>query len=70
MKPLYQILYAIFTEIHVGFERIFTPVTEDIGSLELCVEIFTDAFLLPANFDFSLNLVTISGTAGRPVDVS
>ena len=43
----------------------FTSVDESIGSFELCVEIFTDPSLLPPTFDFSLDLVTIPGIAGK-----
>ena len=51
----------------VGFERIFTSVDEDIGSFELCVRIFTEAAFLPTHvdIDFSLDLITVSGTAGK-----
>ena len=51
-------------EILVGFNRTFTTVGEDVGSFQLCVEIMTDASLLPTSFEFSLNLETISDTAG------
>ena len=55
------------TEIVVGFERIFTSVDEDVGSFELCVEILTNTSLLPNSFEFSLNLLTNSDTAGYPL---
>ena len=50
----------------VGFESGFTRVNESIGSFELCVRIFTEVALLPTyiNFSFSLNLVSMPGTAG------
>ena len=53
------------TEIVVGFNRTFTTVCEDVGSFQLCVEIMTDASLLPTSFEFSLNLETLSDTAGN-----
>ena len=59
-----KILYDFFTDILVGFDRNFSSVNESVGSIELCVKIFTDASLLLASFDFSLSLVTIPGTAG------
>ena len=52
------------TVICVGFNGTFTPVSEDVGSFQLCVEIMTNASLLPTSFEFSLNLDTISDTAG------
>ena len=57
-------MILLITDILVGFERNFTSINESLGSFELCVEIFTDPLLLPASFDFSLNLITIPGTAG------
>ena len=59
-----DILHSCFTVILVGFEETFTSVNETAGSFELCVAIFTDTSLLPANFQFSLNLITIPGIAG------
>ena len=55
-----------YVAIVVGFERIFTSVDEESGFFELCVRIFTDVDLLPVhiNFSFSLDLTTVSGTAG------
>ena len=53
----------------VGFEpnSEFTSVNESIGSFELCIRIFTDASLLPmyTNFTFSLDLISVPGTAGK-----
>ena len=53
----------------VGFETDseFTSINESIGSFELCVRIFTDAALLPThtNFNFSLDLISVPGTAGK-----
>ena len=59
-------LMDICSVILVGFERIFTPVREDSGINELCVSIFTEAASLPTytQLNFSLNLISISGTAG------
>lgn len=56
----------IFLVILVGFERIFTSVREDSVTTELCVSIFTEAASLPTytHLNFSLNLLSISGTAG------
>ena len=49
----------------VGFEIVSSRVDEDVDSHELCVRIFTDATLLPihTNFSFSLDLITVPGTA-------
>ena len=60
------LFYVTFSDIEVGFERIFTRVDENIGSFELCVQIFTDTALLPTNIDFtfSLDLITVTDTAG------
>ena len=66
-RKLMCLLKLSSTEILVGFERIFTLVDEDVGSFELCVEIFTDFSLLPNSFEFSLNLTTKSDTAGYPL---
>ena len=51
----------------VGFESEFTSVNESVGSFELCVRIFTEAVLLPTytTFSFSLDLVSVPGTAGK-----
>ena len=56
----------IFAVILVGFERQFTSVREDSGSVELCVRIFTEEAFLPTymQVNFVLDLVSISGTAG------
>ena len=53
-------------DIIVGFERTFTSVEEGVGSFELCVRIFNDPSLLPTHtdFSFSLDLQTVSDTAG------
>ena len=50
----------------VGFETVSSRVDEEIGSFELCVRIYTEVALLPTytNFSFSLNLVSMPGTAG------
>ena len=55
-----------YVAIVVGFERTFTSVDEESGFFELCVRIFTDVDLLPVHmtFSFSLDLTTVSGTAG------
>ena len=50
--------------ILVGFEQIFTRVDEEIGSFEICIKIFTSTSHLPVDFGFSLNLITMPGTAG------
>ena len=52
--------------IVVGFERTITSVDEGDGSFELCVQILTEAELLPTHLDFSfsLDLNSLSGTAG------
>ena len=50
--------------IVVGFERTFSTVEEDVDSFELCVRIFTEISLLPPTFDFLLDLVSITDTAG------
>lgn len=57
----------ICSVIRVGFERIFTSVREDSGIIELCVSIFTEAASHPTytQLNFSLNLISIPGTAGR-----
>ena len=54
------------TAILVGFDKNFTSVEEDVGSFELCVLIFTDAAFFPSHtaVNFSLDLITVSGTAG------
>ena len=53
-------------DILVGFDRGVSQVDEDMGSVELCVRIFTDPAFLPTHVstNFSLNLVSIPGTAG------
>lgn len=50
----------------VGFERILTSVVEDVGSLELCVRVFTEASFLPShtNINFTLCVDSMEGTAG------
>ena len=62
------LLLVIFNHavLVVGFETDFTSVNESVGTFELCVRIFTEAALLPTytNFSFSLDLVSISGSAG------
>ena len=58
------VCYLLSAVIFVGFVKIFTSIDEDVGSFELCIAIFTNSSFLPANFEFSLNLITISGTAG------
>ena len=60
----FVIIIFLIIDILVGFERNFTSINESVGSFKLCVEVFTDPLLLPASFDFSLNLITIPGTAG------
>ena len=56
----------IIADIRVGFNRNFTSVQEDVGNFELCVEVLTDPAFFPTHtgVDFSLDLITISGTAG------
>ena len=55
------------TGIVVGFETIFTSADEGNDTVELCVRIFTEAAMLPThiNMSFSLDLVSMSGTAGK-----
>lgn len=52
----------------VGFERIFTSDYEDIGTLDLCVQIdtVTTNIFIPSNTHiyFSLSLNSVTGTAG------
>ena len=62
-----MIMFNIPTDILVGFETIFTSAHEGNDTVEVCVRIFTEAALLPThlNMSFSLNLVTVSGTAGK-----
>ena len=55
--------FPMLSAILVGFERILTIVDEDIGSFELCIQIFTSDTLL-RDFNISLDLSTVSGTAG------
>ena len=52
--------------ILVGFDKNFTSVEEDVGSFQLCVLIFTDPAFFPSHtiVNFSLDLITVSGTAG------
>ena len=58
--------YPIYTVIVVGFESTSVSVAEDIGLVELCVRIITDASLLPVHteFNFSLDLISTPGLAG------
>lgn len=62
-----MIYFSPFVVLVVGFERVFSQIDEEIGSFELCIRIFTEVGLLPTytNFNFSLNLVSVSGTAGK-----
>ena len=55
------------SDVVAGFENTFNTVDEDDGLVELCVSIFTNITLLPVHTDmnFSLDLITISGSAGR-----
>lgn len=50
----------------VGFERTFTTAYEDIGTLELCVQIDTTDIVLDSDthIHFSLSLDSVAGTAG------
>ena len=64
MKNQILSLHVFPSVIFVGFVETFTPVIETVGAFELCVAIFTNASLLPDSFQFSLNLITIPGTAG------
>jgi hypothetical protein len=63
------ITFACYAVILVGFERNFSLVFEDDGSFELCVRIFTNPTFFPSHVsvDFSLNLITLPGTAGMYV---
>lgn len=58
--------FIINSVIVIGFERIFTAVDEGNGSFELCVRILTESGSLPSHvdFSFSLDLQSVSGTAG------
>ena len=66
-KPIITDILFISTEILVGFETVFTSAHEGNDTVELCVRIFTDVALLPThiNMSFSLDLVSVSGTAGK-----
>lgn len=53
---------GICSVILVGFEKIFTSVREDSGTVELCVSILDEVSL--TTYNFSLDLISMSGTAG------
>lgn len=59
-----EFIIHLLIEIIVGFEKTFTSVDEEDGSVELCVLVFNESFILPPDTDFNLILVSVPNTAG------
>ena len=51
----------------VGLERTFYQVSEDVGVVEVCAIVYepNGNLACPIGFSFQINLLTISGSAGK-----
>ena len=49
----------------VGLERTFFSVSEDVGVVELCAEVFEPVIACPIAFPFDVRLSTRDDTAGK-----
>ena len=48
----------------VGFEQTFYPVTDNIGTVEICAVVYEPAIDCPIEFDFNVTFETCDGSAG------
>ena len=55
----------ILTEAVVGFKRSRVTVQEDVGMVQLCVEIFSPDIECPVLLPFELIVTATNGTAGN-----
>ena len=61
---IYNILYTAYIGYLVGLEQTFFKVLEDVGQVELCVNVTFPITKCPISIQFNVSLSTHNRTAG------
>ena len=59
-----MLLYYTLSGATVGLEMTFYQVTEDVGVVEVCVNVSDPDIFCPIECPFNVTLTTMDGTAG------